>query len=382
MSVGRLGSLVFERILDPIEATHRGAVHRWYRRAGGAGSSPERVHDGVVGTVYAAIRAGGTLAGAATDVFVRADHEVHDASRAVASGIWGDRLGVPALAQDMEIRDRPGVAVPGPGVPVDPTAHLVVLVHGLALTERSWDDQMHTGLASRIEAHPDLTCLRVRYNTGLPIADSGSMLAERMDGLVSTWPVPVDSITLIGHSMGGLVIRAACETGEPGTWFDHVRHVVTLGTPHSGAPMARAVDIVGRMLGAFPSTRPFAESLDQRSAGIRDLEHGTITEEATGRRSDAELRDGPAYHFLAGAVTADPAHPVGWSVGDLLVRASSATAKRRLTPTSAPVMGGLNHMAMLADPVVADHVMNLIEPGTPESAGSQTTAASKATPTP
>ena len=188
MSVGRLGSLVFERILDPIEATHRGAVHRWYRRAGGAGSSPERVHDAVVGTVYAAIRAGGTLAGAATEVFVRADHEVHDASRAVASGIWGDRLGVPALAQDMEVRDRSGVAVPGPGVPVDPTAHLVVLVHGLALTERSWDDQMHTGLASRIEAHPCAPPASTRCRRSEALCCSARADRSDRDGLRSGSP--------------------------------------------------------------------------------------------------------------------------------------------------------------------------------------------------
>ncbi|MEK6333685.1 MAG: hypothetical protein AABM67_01975 [Acidobacteriota bacterium] len=47
-------------------------------------------------------------------------------------------------------------------------------------------------------------------------------------------------ISIIGHSMGGLISRYYLESGEftsrPG--FSHVKRLLTLGTPHRGAPLA------------------------------------------------------------------------------------------------------------------------------------------------
>lgn len=49
-------------------------------------------------------------------------------------------------------------------------------------------------------------------------------------------------ISLVGHSMGGLVARLLLESGdffsEP--WFDSIKQMITLGTPHLGAPLALA----------------------------------------------------------------------------------------------------------------------------------------------
>jgi phospholipase A1 len=47
-------------------------------------------------------------------------------------------------------------------------------------------------------------------------------------------------ITLIGHSMGGLVCRYYLESGDHSheTSIAHVRRLITLGTPHRGAPLA------------------------------------------------------------------------------------------------------------------------------------------------
>ena len=52
-------------------------------------------------------------------------------------------------------------------------------------------------------------------------------------------------ILLVGHSMGGLVIRSACHYGsEDGApWVRHVRHVFYLGSPHLGAPLARVAGL-------------------------------------------------------------------------------------------------------------------------------------------
>ena len=59
--------------------------------------------------------------------------------------------------------------------------------------------------------------------------------------LTEAWPVAVDRLALVGHSMGGLIVRAACavrsEASRP--WDALVTDVVTLGTPHLGAPARR-----------------------------------------------------------------------------------------------------------------------------------------------
>ena len=57
----------------------------------------------------------------------------------------------------------------------------------------------------------------------------------------TAWPVEVERIALVGHSMGGLIMRAAGAVAtevEP-PWTELVSDVVTLGTPHLGAPIAR-----------------------------------------------------------------------------------------------------------------------------------------------
>jgi len=49
-----------------------------------------------------------------------------------------------------------------------------------------------------------------------------------------------DEIVLIGHSMGGLVLRFLLESGDfnDQPWFEKVSQLITLGTPHSGAAEA------------------------------------------------------------------------------------------------------------------------------------------------
>jgi len=49
-----------------------------------------------------------------------------------------------------------------------------------------------------------------------------------------------DDIVLIGHSMGGLVLRYLLESGEfdKQPWFPSVSQLITLGTPHAGAAEA------------------------------------------------------------------------------------------------------------------------------------------------
>ncbi len=170
--------------------------------------------------------------------------------------------------------------------------------------------------------------------------------------------MPVESIALVGHSMGGLVVRSACATavGAGEQWLESVTDIVTIGAPHGGSPMELAAVLAARGLGMTPQTRPLAEFLDGRSQGIKDLRlgdvgFGTETERVLGARY------GINRHFVAGVVTSDLAHPVGAIVGDLMVRPASGTGALELEPTNVVVVGRVHHFNLMHTPAVVDQVM-------------------------
>jgi hypothetical protein len=86
-----------------------------------------------------------------------------------------------------------------------------------------------------------------------------------------------------------------------------VRDTITLESPHLGAPLERGVHRLGHTLARTPPTRPVADALRARGAGIKDLRRGTLVEldwsghDLDGRTSGAHthvpLHDG-ARHFV------------------------------------------------------------------------------------
>src|SRR6478735_437469 len=70
------------------------------------------------------------------------------------------------------------------------SGRLLVLVHGVACTERIWeyptDPTVDYGALAALDL--GLTPLYVRYNSGLPIARSGLALAKLMAVLVAAYP--------------------------------------------------------------------------------------------------------------------------------------------------------------------------------------------------
>ena len=184
----------------------------------------------------------------------------------------------------------------------------------------------------------------------------------------------VERIVLVGHSMGGLVARSACYQAaeRDDDWVGRVRHVVSLGSPHLGAPLAQGVHWASAALHALPETRPLATLLRRRSAGIRDLRQGSLVD-ADWRDCDPDelraaacqevpLLDGATHCFVAATITADPRHPVGRLIGDCLVLESSASGRGRTRriPFEAEhglVVGGTHHIALLNHPAVYERLL-------------------------
>ena len=96
--------------------------------------------------------------------------------------------------------------------------------------------------------------------------------------------------------------------------------MVTLGTPHLGAPLAKHVGDGARVLALLPELAAFGRILDLRSVGVHDLVDGLA--------EDVAPLPHARYHLVAGTLTTSPRHPVGAFLGDMLVRVPSASGRR------------------------------------------------------
>jgi len=155
-----------------------------------------------------------------------------------------------------------------------------------------------------------------------------------------------------------------------------VRHVVSIGTPHMGAPLEQAAHVASAALSALPETRPLGSFLRRRSAGIRDLRQGSLVDEdwrdcdpdALRARACQEvpLLDCATHCFVAACVTRSPRHPVGRLVGDTLVLVPSASGRSRtrripFRDEDGLQLGGTHHLALLNHPAVYERLRDWLE---------------------
>ncbi|MFL5886014.1 MAG: lipase family alpha/beta hydrolase, partial [Thermoleophilaceae bacterium] len=298
------------------------------------------------------------------------------------NGAVGDRLlrEHRDLALELSVRrrgrdvvtDSAGLAEAFP----DATPKLAVFVHGLCETDEAWNllpigagPGERRSYGARLRDELGYTPVYVRYNSGLHISDNGRRLSEVLEHVVHGWPVEVEEIVLVGHSMGGLVSRGACHYGERDErdWPARVRHVFCLGTPHLGAPLERVANAGGWALARLPETQPFAAIVNGRSAGIKDLRYGSCVEDDWCDCDPDELlhdrcRDVPflacaTYYFVGATLTRESGSPAAKVVGDLLVQFPSASGsgpKRRLPfeIENGCHVGGINHFQLLNHPAV------------------------------
>lgn len=237
------------------------------------------------------------------------------------------------------------------------TGELAVYVHGLVDTERRWlaaeeggdDAGRRTSLPRLLGRELGLTPVLVRYNTGLPVVDNAVALGGLIERLVQVWDAEVTRIVLVGHSMGGLVCRAALAgAARDGSsrWAPLVTDLVTIGTPHEGAWLEQAVCRLGPTLRRVPEATWFGEQLDLRSDGIRDLG-------GPGRAAAGTLPASVTEHAVVGTVAPAASwtgHRVGNALGDLLVGVDSA--RGGLPPAAVTVVPGATHVGLVSDPRV------------------------------
>ena len=390
--LSRLAGLAASGGARRVQEVHDGIARRAFRPLGAVATPVRRTHDAVAGAVYASVAVGlrtGARAAGAAGALAASGRPLDGTPRAgvalaVLNGAHGDLVAreAPSLALDMTVRvagrdvpvDRAALAAGFPGA----SGSVAVFLHGLTENEGAWcfravrhHGDRSTTYGSMLQRDLGLTPVYLRYSTGLRIGDNGARLDALLARLVEQWPVPVQDVVLVGHSMGGLVARSALHQARGGTpdaapWTRLVRDTVTLGTPHLGAPLERGVHALAGALARVPETRPVATLLDTRSAGIRDLRRGTLVADdeprsgtTPGRRHTwVPLHDGARHFVVLATVPRDPDGRLAHVVGDLLVPPRSACGDTggddRLAFPADHVhrLGGLHHFDLLNHPLV------------------------------
>jgi len=314
-------------------------------------------------------------------------------SEAIINGLYGDYLDKKENALDLGMRFRhQGKILPMHKDSLkqtfpDATAKVCIFVHGLMCTEWLWqiaaekfygDPSVNFG--SQLKADLGYTPLFVRYNTGRHISENGQRFSDLLSELIDSYPIKIEEIVLIGHSMGGLVSRSAAYYGnkENAAWINRLRHVFCVGSPHLGAPLEKAVNMLGSLLRAFNTagTQAPAQILNSRSAGIKDLRFGyTVDDEWNDKDPDAFMSDnrltlpmvdGVGYYYIAATITDDPTHPMGILLGDIMVRVPSAAGhtadpERRIPFRSGLIFTGMDHLHMANHPDVYKVIRSFIE---------------------
>jgi pimeloyl-ACP methyl ester carboxylesterase len=273
-----------------VESMH----HNIARSPGFFGKPSREPATGIAGLVYRGVRSTFALAGGGIDAVLAQLGSLlgeanpshgREAVVAALNGVLGDHLvatGNP-LAIPMRLRhnghflrlDRDSLAASISR----PSGRLAVLVHGLGLNDRHWNRKGHDHGAA-LARDLGYTPLYLHYNTGLHISVNGRAFAELLDALLAQWPVPVEEVIIIGHSMGGLVSRSAYHYGSISRhdWPRRLDKLIFLGTPHHGAPLERGGHWLELALGKNPYTVAFTHLGRIRSAGITDLRYGNLLE--------------------------------------------------------------------------------------------------------
>ena len=106
--------------------------------------------------------------------------------------------------------------------------HVVVLVHGLDEPGDIWDELI---VALKQAGHTPLVFV---YPNDQPITDSAKLLTEQLARLPQTG---IKSVSLVAHSMGGLVSREMLSNDDM-RGYPKVKRLIMVGTPQHGSSLA------------------------------------------------------------------------------------------------------------------------------------------------
>ncbi|MEO8124999.1 MAG: hypothetical protein ABI633_13205, partial [Burkholderiales bacterium] len=356
------------------------------------GAASQRPTRGITGLVYCSVRGVTRLVGSSLDALLgqiegligpgtKASTREREAVVAALNGVLGDHLEASGNPLAIEMRlwhDGAPLTLDSETLARElPTAsgRVLLMVHGLCMNPLQWRRMRKDGsrfdLGAALAAEGGFTPLYLHYNTGLHVSTNGRRLADLLKALQAAWPVPLNELAIVGHSMGGLVARSAVHQARArgDTWPLQLKSMVFLGTPHHGAPLERGGHWIQMILGASPYTAAIARLAKLRSAGITDLRHGSLLDAdwsgadrfAHGHdtRVKVSLPDGMACYAIAATLDREAGGLPEKTRGDGLVPVASALGRHKqvsrclaFEPDRQWIAQGLNHLDLLASEAV------------------------------
>jgi len=369
------------------------AVHQSVLGAMGAQAAAPGRTRGLTGYVYRAVHGVTALLGKGmqsgfarleplleTLVDAPPDTPQREAVLAALNGVLGDRLADDhnPLATPMTLRAQRRTLSLRPGMTVDgATDKIMLFTHGLCMNDLQWQQRPGPDGAPGSDPWQALavplgyTPVYLRYNSGRHISQNGRELAALLAQLLQHWPVAVRELTVVAHSMGGLVVRSAVDIaqGQAQHWPSRLKNIFFLGTPHHGAPLERAGNGIDLLLGSSSFSAPLAKLGQLRSAGITDLRYGfTADADWLGRdrfrrqpdqRQPMPLPAGVACHAIAATTGTRRSLLAERLLGDGLVPLRSALGQHddparslAFRPQDQAIAYRTSHIQLLSDPEV------------------------------
>ncbi len=354
---------------------------------------------GITGLVYKSIQGVAQLVGKGTESLLtslqplldKIDQEPQESAPreavlAALNGVMGDRLveSDNPLATPMTLRFQ-NQALDWEAMPDTAllTGKVLIIVHGLCMNDLQWTVQNQgesLNHAETLATKLGYTPVYVRYNTGLHTSQNGQTLSNQLELLSALWPTPLTEISVLVHSMGGLVTRSAVHAAQQSKrqWVKKLKNIVFLGTPHHGAPLEKAGNWIDVLLGVTPYSAPFKRLVELRSSGITDLRFGNVldsdwqdqdrfkpkTKEEHVAREHLPLPENIACFTVAATMASKRSLLADRLIGDGLVPLNSAlgvhsdpTRNLVFAKSSQMVVYRTNHMAMLGSAEVGEQLV-------------------------
>ena len=269
-----------------------------------------------------------------------------EAIRSVLNGVIGDHLeeNDNPLKIKMQFRHQ-AKAIPLDSKSIEKTysninGKILLMVHGSCLNDIQWTRKEHNHGAI-LSKELNKTPIYLNYNSGLHISTNGQEFNKLLEELVEHWPVPVEELVILGHSMGGLVSRSAYYYGkeQKQSWTKHLKKIIFIGTPHHGAPMEKAGNFLDVALESIPYAKPFARLGKIRSAGVTDLRYGNLLDEdwqnkdrfkmQKDQRKNISLPEQVECYAIAGIAGKVTASKASKLLGDKMVTVKSALGQHK-----------------------------------------------------
>jgi pimeloyl-ACP methyl ester carboxylesterase len=400
-AIAQLATQATEGVTRIAEGVHQSV---WNTMGFSGGNEPGQTR-GITGLVYRTILGVTRLLGKGVDTVLAGLQPLlesaetgkpgtpqREAVLAALNGVIGDRLiasGNP-FAIPMALRYR-GETLNRQALPSMPeiTGKVLLLIHGLCMSDLHWHTQHKGDVVDHGEALASAlgyTPVYLRYNSGLRTSQNGRELSALLEQLVTHWTTPIEELTVVAHSMGGLLIRSAFHQAkeEALRWPGHLKNIVFLGTPHHGVPLEQAGNWVDQILASTPYTVPFVSLGQLRSAGITDLRRGLVLDEDRHghdrfhRKPDQSrvvpLPEGVACYTAAATIASKRSALANRLIGDGLVPLHSALGqhddpRRNLVfaEASQRIEYQMNHFELLSSAELTRQMVQWLAPTTDPS---------------